>query len=92
VAATRVRVLVAGFVQGVSFRWYTADRARQGGVSGWVRNLPDGRVEAVFEGAPDAVASMVDWCRAGPRHAEVSHLEEITDEPPEGLRGFEVRL
>jgi acylphosphatase len=89
---TRAHVYVSGEVQGVNFRWYTADRARQRGVSGWVRNRGDGRVEAVFEGAHDAVRSMVDWCRTGPRHAEVSGVEERWGEPAEGLSGFEVRM
>jgi acylphosphatase len=74
----------------VFFRAETRDRARLSGVAGWVRNLPDGRVEAVFEGPPDAVDALVEWCRRGPRGADVQEVE-VTDEDPEGLDAFEVR-
>jgi acylphosphatase len=60
------------------------------GVAGWVRNCPDGTVEAVFEGDPDSVAAMVDWSRRGPRGADVDRVEE-SEEAPEGLTGFSVR-
>ena len=86
----RKRVLVTGRVQGVFFRDATAGEAKNVGLSGWVRNLPDGRVEAVFEGDDDAVARMVAWCREGPDAAEVRDLEAY-DEKPEGLSGFSVR-
>lgn len=62
----RVKVQVSGIVQGVNFRRYTQMTARQLGVCGWVRNLPDGRVEGCFEGDAAAVESLVDWCRSGP--------------------------
>jgi acylphosphatase len=83
-------VYVAGMVQGVFFRYETRERARSRGLAGWVRNIPDGRVEAVFEGPPDAVDSMVRWCREGPRGAQVTEVE-VTEEDPEGLDSFEVR-
>jgi acylphosphatase len=89
VTTVRARVLVAGIVQGVNFRWYTAQHARAHGVAGWVRNLDDGRVEAVFEGAEAAVDAMVEWCREGPRHARVSDVEVVREEP-EGLSGFDM--
>ena len=79
-----------GFVQGVGFRFTAADAARARGVAGWIRNRGDGTVEAVFEGAPDAVESMGRWCERGPRGAEVERVDTL-DEPPEGLRGFEIR-
>jgi acylphosphatase len=82
-------VFVSGIVQGVNFRWYAAQHARSQGVSGWVRNLDDGRVEAVFEGAEAAVDAMVEWCREGPRHARVSGVE-VQREEPEGLSGFDM--
>ena len=85
--AKRAHVWISGLVQGVNFRWYTTERARQRGLAGWVRNLADGRVEAVFEGDPDAVDSLVEWCRTGPRHAEVRNLE-IAWEEPEDLDTF----
>ena len=89
-AAVRRRVVVHGEVQGVFFRDTVASEAREAGVAGWVRNCADGSVEAVFEGDPDAVAALVDFCRAGPGAAEVSSLE-VADEPPESLAGFSVR-
>jgi acylphosphatase len=87
--AARAHVFVSGLVQGVNFRWYCTQQARTRGVGGWVRNVPDGRVEAVFEGAEDAVRSMVEWCRVGPRHAQVRGVEVDWDEPPEGLHEFD---
>ena len=85
----RVRVLVSGDVQGVGFRWWARDTANGLGVDGWVRNRSDGRVEAVFEGAPEAVDQAVSWCGAGPRWATVSGVE-VLDEPPEGMTGFTI--
>jgi acylphosphatase len=86
----RRRVLVKGRVQGVFFRDSTEKEARARGVAGWVRNRDDGTVEAVFEGASDAVDSLVDFCRSGPSRAEVYDLE-VTEEDPEGLDDFSVR-
>jgi acylphosphatase len=86
----RRRVVVHGSVQGVFFRDSTRQRARQHGVTGWVRNNWDGTVEAVFEGEPEAVDRLVEFCRQGPRGAEVERVE-VVDEEPEGLTGFEVR-
>jgi acylphosphatase len=86
----RRRVVVHGHVQGVFFRDSTRRRASELGVAGWVSNRPDGAVEAVFEGAPDAVSAMVDWSRRGPRGAEVDRVVEGV-ESPEGLTGFVVR-
>ncbi len=86
----RVRVLVEGRVQGVWFRDTTREEALRLGVAGWVRNVPDGRVEAVFEGPPSAVAALLGWTRRGPEHAVVTHLE-IREEPSAGERGFRIR-
>ena len=86
----RRRVIVRGRVQGVFFRDSTRQRAQSRGVAGWVRNRPDGAVEAVFEGEAEAVAALVEFCRSGPRSAEVEQVEEVTEEP-EGLAGFEIR-
>ena len=85
----RAHVFVSGMVQGVSFRWYTTQQARAHGVSGWVRNLDDGRVEAVFEGSSAAVEALVSWCREGPRHARVSAVD-VAWEDPEDLSGFDL--
>ncbi|WP_328929566.1 acylphosphatase [Streptomyces sp. NBC_00190] len=88
----RKRVIVSGIVQGVFFRDTCRREALAHGVSGWVRNLPDGDVEAWFEGGEDAVAAMVRWARTGPAAAEVRAVEvrEVTGTPEE-LFGFEVR-
>jgi acylphosphatase len=86
----RRRVVVRGRVQGVFFRDSTRERARSRGVAGWVANRSDGAVEAVFEGEPEAVESLVAFCRAGPGGAEVEDVE-VGEEPVEGLEGFRVR-
>ncbi len=86
----RVRVRVAGRVQGVFFRDSVRREVAGRAVSGWVRNCADGTVEAVFEGAPDAVDALVDFCRCGPGHSEVEQVE-VVEEEPEGLEDFEVR-
>jgi acylphosphatase len=87
---TRKHVFVSGTVQGVYFRATTRDEARQRGVDGWVRNLEDGRVEAVFEGPQDAVDEMVAFCHEGSSAARVEDVE-VTDEEPQGREGFRVR-
>ena len=86
----RRRVVVHGRVQGVFFRDSTRDEAEGAGVAGWVRNRDDGSVEAVFEGSADAVERLVEWCRSGPRRADVDGVDE-SDEESAGLSGFEVR-
>ena len=85
----RAHVLVRGAVQGVFFRVETRDRARSLGVGGWVRNTPDGAVEAVFEGDDQRVESMVEWCRRGPAGARVEDVETTWSEP-EGQNGFSI--
>jgi acylphosphatase len=87
---TRRRVVVHGRVQGVFFRGSTVERAREVGVNGWVRNRPDGTVEAVFEGSAAQVQEMVRFCREGPPWARVERVEEF-EEAPEDLGGFGVR-
>ncbi|GAB4289134.1 MAG: hypothetical protein Fur0025_23510 [Oscillatoriaceae cyanobacterium] len=67
----RARIFVSGKVQGVFYRVSTKEEAQLKGLSGWVRNLPDGAVEAVFEGTPEAVEDMINWCHIGPRGARV---------------------
>jgi acylphosphatase len=86
----RRRVVVRGSVQGVFFRDSCRREARSRGVAGWVTNRPDGAVEAVFEGNPDAVGALVDWCSRGPRGADVDSVDDTAEEP-EGLTGFEIR-
>jgi acylphosphatase len=90
VAEARAHVFVSGQVQGVFFRAETSRLARSRGVAGWVRNLPDGRVEAVFEGPKWVVESMLDWVRTGPRGAAVTSVD-VSWEDPGTERGFRVR-
>jgi len=85
----RAHVVVHGAVQGVFFRAETRDRARSLGLAGWVRNVPDGTVEAVFEGDDERVESMVDWCRRGPAGARVEEVEVEWAEV-RGEKGFSV--
>ena len=85
----RSHVLIYGFVQGVGFRFAVQRAADSRGVNGWVRNRPDGAVEAVFEGEPEDVAALLELCRRGPRGAEVERVE-VEEELPEGLAGFRV--
>jgi acylphosphatase len=85
----RRRVVVHGRVQGVFFRGATQAEARAAGVAGFVRNLPDGGVEAVFEGPAERVDALVAFCRRGPPAARVERVE-VSDEPVEGLAGFRV--
>ena len=80
-AVTRAHVFISGDVQGVFFRHETANRARGRNLNGWVRNLSDGRVEAVFEGPKDAVDSLIRWCHEGPRLADVSAVDVEWEEP-----------
>lgn len=87
---TRAHVYVTGRVQGVYFRATTREAARERGVEGWVRNLEDGRVEAVFEGPESAVQSMVAFCHEGSQAADVSGVD-VTDEEPRGEDGFRIR-
>lgn len=85
----RFHVFISGKVQGVSYRFYTEKQAQALGVNGWVRNLADHRVEAVFEGQENAVKNMVKWCNQGSPAAivkEVISYEEI----PEGIKGFRI--
>ena len=86
----RRRVRAHGRVQGVYFRDSVRREAGSRGVAGWAANRPDGTVEAVFEGPRDAVEALVELCRRGPGRARVERLD-VEEEPPEGLRGFEVR-
>ena len=86
----RKHVFISGRVQGVFFRASTRDMAEKVGVTGWVRNLSDGRVEAVFEGEEDKVDRMVDFCRKGPSRARVEDIEVLNEES-KGLRSFEIK-
>ena len=86
---TRRRVVVHGLVQGVFFRDGVQRLAQREGVAGWVRNTRSGTVEAVFEGAEEAVARLVAYCETGPAGARVERVE-VSEEAPEGLTGFRI--
>jgi acylphosphatase len=77
----RVRVVVAGRVQGVFYRATCARLAREADVAGFVRNLPDGRVEAAFEGPDEVVDRLVSWCRRGPDLARVDEVDVVSEAP-----------
>jgi acylphosphatase len=86
----RVRLRISGRVQGVYYRGATTTEARRLGVSGWVKNLPDGSVEALIEGPADAVRALVAWCRVGPPGAFVTDMQEsresVAGAPLSGFR------
>ena len=86
----RRHVVVRGLVQGVFFRDSVRRQATALGVYGWVRNTHHGSVEAVFEGEPEAVERLVEFCRRGPRGARVDDIE-VSEESVEGLSGFVIR-
>ncbi|MCX2819868.1 MAG: acylphosphatase [Methanobacteriota archaeon] len=87
----RAHVHVSGKVQGVYYRATTRDEARERGVTGWVKNLDDGRVEAVFEGDEEAVQEMVEWCHGGSSAARVDDVEVERGEATGEFDGFEIR-
>lgn len=86
----RKRVLISGRVQGVYFRAYTLQEANRLGLVGWVRNLPDGRVEALFEGPDEAVEQMLSWCRTGSPNARVTNIEIIDDNSDQVMDNFTI--
>ena len=86
----RIHVYVSGQVQGVFYRAECRRKAQELGVGGFARNLPDGRVEAAFEGEDDAVDAMVRWCHEGTSYAEVASVD-AAEEQPKGDRDFRVR-
>ena len=86
----RAHVFISGFVQGVFFRYETRRNAAHRGVTGWVRNLRDGRVEAVFEGEKEAVEEMIEFCRRGPPSATIKHVEVRWEMPTEEYKHFSV--
>ena len=87
----RARVTISGRVQGVFFRDSTREKAEDLGLAGWVKNAPDGRVEALFEGSSQSVREMLDWCEHGPSQASVKSVDADFEEARGDLEGFEVR-
>lgn len=86
----RVRILITGLVQGVFFRRETADLARRLGISGWVRNLPDGRVESLAEGERARLDELIRFCHVGPRGAVVRKVEVEWSDYSGEFRGFRI--
>lgn len=86
----RAHVLVSGRVQGVNFRWYTQKKAQELRLTGWVRNLWDGRVEAIFEGEKKAVKRAVDWCHLGAPSARVDDVQVSYEEPSGEFSHFRI--
>jgi len=87
----RAHIFVSGVVQGVGFRWSMQRVARRLGVKGWVRNLPDGRVEAVLEGPRDRVEELIEWAKRGPSWAVVENVEVRWEEYGGEFADFEIR-
>lgn len=87
----RAHVYVSGRVQGVFFRSETQDEALRHGLTGWVRNMPDGRVEAIFEGEKDSVDRLIEFCRRGPLGARVSNVEVAWESYGGDFHGFRIR-
>ncbi|MCK4534247.1 MAG: acylphosphatase [Syntrophobacterales bacterium] len=90
-ATRRVHVFITGRVQGVFFRAETKKQALELGLKGWVRNLYDRRVEAVFEGNENSVGKMIDWCKKGPGPAHVKGVEIVEEPPTNRSEDFEIR-
>ena len=87
----RARLLISGIVQGVGYRWSCNREARALGLTGWVRNLPDGRVEAVLQGAREQVERMIKWCYRGPSEAQVSDIAVSYEDALEDFKDFGIR-
>ena len=87
----RAHVRISGQVQGVFFRDSTREKAQELNLKGWVKNSPDGSVEALFEGPSEKVREMLDWCEEGPRHASVENVDTDIEDAGGDLSGFEVR-
>jgi acylphosphatase len=87
---SRAHAYISGSVQGVSFRYYTYHEALKPGLRGWVRNLQDGRVEAVFEGEKAGIEEVLEWSQIGPPAAKVENIEVDWEEPSESLTDFKV--
>ena len=87
----RARLLISGIVQGVGYRWSCSREAKACGLTGWVRNLPDGRVEAVLQGTREQVERMIKWCYRGPSEAQVSDIAVSYEDALEDFKDFGIR-
>ena len=88
---SQAHLFISGFVQGVFFRARTREMAQSLGLTGWVKNLPDGKVEAVFNGDKTDVEKAIDWCHHGPPEASVAGVEVSWQEPTEEFTSFTIR-
>jgi len=86
----RVHVFIEGIVQGVSFRYYTYKLAKKLNINGWIKNLPDGRVEAIFEGDEESVNKILEFCKKGPEGALVTNIEIIQEKYLNEFSDFEI--
>ncbi len=86
----RLHVTVSGWVQGVGFRWFVMQQAQRLGINGWVKNLPNGRVETMAEGSADDLNSFLSELKRGPSYARIDNVEETWSQARGGLRGFDV--
>ena len=89
--ASRVHLFITGRVQGVFYRQSTQQKADELRLKGFVRNLGDGRVEAVLEGNGEKINEMIKWCRIGPSGAKVDHIDVVADEPLENYKDFSIK-
>lgn len=87
----RLKMVISGRVQGVCYRWFTRDTAVDLGLTGWVRNLPDGTVEAVVEGERDKLEQLLGWCRRGPDLARVTDIQAEWEEETGEFQDFAIR-
>ena len=85
---TRAHVYISGRVQGVFFRAFTSEKAMQLGLTGWVKNLSDGRVEAIFEGEEEKIEEVIARCREGPPHSVVRNVDVRWEKPTEEFSSF----
>jgi len=88
--SVQVRLLIRGEVQGVGYRWAAKEQAERLGISGWIRNRPDGTVETVGCGPTALVEAYVEWCKQGPRQARVESVERLEDDERCSVRTFDV--
>ena len=86
----RARLLISGRVQGVFYRASCRNEGAARQLDGWVRNLPDGRVEALAQGPKEKVEDLIKWCYRGPSHARVDNIEVSYEEPAEDLKSFDI--
>jgi acylphosphatase len=87
----RAHLFISGIVQGVGYRWSCNREARAVGLTGWVKNLPDGRVEAVLQGSREQVERMIKWCYRGPSEAQVSDIAVTYEDSLEDFKEFGIR-